>query len=133
MKIIKTYITFILLFTPIHIFSYEKINSDIINIKIGHCKAVSLKKIIQISSSNKSVLSVEKDYLTNKICLKGKKVGSSIVNMILLDGNGSVTWYVQVIRHERKLKMKRKMMKQEFNFSQFDKHVGIPYHQPGWQ
>jgi hypothetical protein len=113
----------------------ERMGTDIkiAPIILGKCKMISQKRVIEISSQNKSVLSVEKDLLSNKICLKGKKLGSSKVSMLLFDGSGIVTWYVQVIQPTRKVKGKRKDLKSGDKTSTFDKDLEISHKLSGWK
>ncbi len=137
LKLKITKIIFIICFTlsKINTFALEIIKNDnyIVSVKLGKCKMIPQRRVIEISSENKSVLSIEKDLLTNKICLKGKKLGSSKVSMLLFDGSGTITWYVQVIQPTRKVKRKRKILKSNDKASKFDKDLKIPHKLSGWK
>ena len=135
MKIIK--IIFIVNFIVFckYSFANEKTirkNEDIF-IVLGKCRMISQKKVIEISSQDKNVLSIEKDLLSNKICLKGKKLGSSKVSMLLFDGSGSVTWQVHVIQPTRKVKGKRKDLPLNHKTTTFDKDLKISHKLSGWK
>lgn len=111
--------------------SAKEIYIENIYIVLGKCKMIPQKRVIEISSQNKTILSVEKDLLSNKICLKGKKLGSSKVNMLLFDGSGSVIWNVRVISPTKK--GKRKGFNSNYKISTFDKDLEIPHRLPGWK
>ncbi len=135
LKIIKIIFAEIFILFSMNICAKEKIKSDIdfVSVVLGKCKMISQKRVIEISSENKSVLSIEKDLLSNKICLKGKKLGSSKVSMLLFDGSGTVTWHVQVIQPARKVKGKRKDLKSSDKSRTFDKDLEIPHKLSGWK
>ncbi|APJ02506.1 hypothetical protein [Silvanigrella aquatica] len=135
MKTYNLFIILVVVFSSRNIFAshFPNYENKTIHVILNKCKTLPHKKILEISSYNSQILKVEKDFITNKICLKGNKVGSTKLSMLLLGSSGEDTWHVQVISPLAKKKGKSKRLKPSSKISNFDKELGNPYSMPGWQ
>lgn len=131
---IKTFIILYLILFSNQLYSSEKseiIKNDI-QINLGKCKFISHNKILEISIKTEGVLFIEKDYLTNKICLRARKIGSSEVTMLLSDGRGFVKWRIAVVQPVLRSNKKKVRSKPNASISKFDKDLNIFQKVPGW-
>ncbi|MBX9839044.1 MAG: hypothetical protein K2X69_12130 [Silvanigrellaceae bacterium] len=94
---------------------------------------VSQKKILEISIKNKDILVIENDYLSGKICLKAKKIGSTDVVMLLADGRGDIIWKVIVIQSASYAKKKKRNCSSDKKMSKFDKDLKKFHQMSGWR
>lgn len=107
-------------------------NEKNVQILIGKCKYLP-SKIIEVSSKNSNILYIEKDMLSNKLCLKGKTKGFTKVIITLFDGGSPLIWNIQVTSPSKKGKNNTKnTIKFKKNVS-FDKDLKIPHKLPGWK
>ncbi len=135
MKISKILILYFFCFFYSH--SFPKENFEEKEIFVGKCQNIPKKKIIEIISENSKIIEIEKNILTNQICLRAKKEGFTFVKIHLIDGSGSVLWKVHV-KPGRKIATKKENNKKQYlpshrKISKFDKDIKKAKILPGWK
>ncbi|KAB8038925.1 hypothetical protein GCL60_08690 [Silvanigrella paludirubra] len=130
---LKVIILFLNLMIFLKIFPNNFVERKEVQILFEKCKIVSQKKILEISIKNKDILDIENDYLSGRICLKAKKIGSTDVVMLLADGRGNIIWKVNVIQSVNHLKKKKKNCSTDKKMSKFDKDLKKFHQMSGWR
>ena len=102
----------------INSFAIESKELEMVNIRLGKCKFIPIKKVLEIEIENSNILAIQRDNLNNKICLKAKNIGTSKVRMLLYNGVGTVNWKVMVFEKIPSSKQKRpsKLQKHDFYY-----------------
>ncbi|RDB35460.1 hypothetical protein [Spirobacillus cienkowskii] len=118
MKKIKKILILMLICFWISSFTIQSKETETVNIRLGKCKFIPIKKVLEIEIENSNILAIQRDNLNNKICLKAKNIGTSKVRMLLYNGVGTVNWKVMVFEKIPSSKQKRpsKLQKQDFYY-----------------
>lgn len=131
----RLYLTVILSFFYInYTFAKEKNIKDNFVMTVGKSKCIAEKKILEVTSFNTAILKIQKDYFSNKICLKAIKAGYAKVFLLLSDGRKRIEMKISVIqKKESYLDKKNKKNIINKKFTSFDKDIKNNYILDGWK